>query len=138
MSDERIIFEGKIPFKVMHFSHHWIWMVLLGWNIGVLISWIQSKNQAIKITSERIILTHGILSLLSKTEENIEYYRVRDIKLQQTLFQRIVRTGTITLFSDDATAPIVAFSINKPQQYRDQIRERAKIERKRMGTIQLD
>ena len=135
MSDEFIIFEGKIPFNVVHFSHNFVWLFLLGWNIGLLISWLQSFGETIKITSQRVVLSRGVLS---KDVEEVEFYRVKDTKFQQTIFQRILGVGTITLFSDDATAPTLSFTINQPEYYREHIRECVNEERTRMGTFQLD
>ena len=135
MSDEQIIFEGKIPFKVVHFSHGLLWMLLLGWNIGMIISWLRSFGERLKITSQRVILTRGVIS---QDVEEVEYYRVKDTKYQQGILQRIFGIGTITLFSDDATAPTFTFTIHNPEYYRERIRECINVERKRMGAIQLD
>lgn len=136
MSAEDIIFEGRIPFKVVHFSHGAGWLALLGWNIGLLISWLQTFNQTIKITSQRVVLTSGVIS---QDIEEVEFYRVRDTKYhQQGILQRLLKIGTITLFSEDATAPTFSFVIHNPVYYREQIRGYIKEERKRMGTIQFD
>ena len=136
MADEDIIFEGRISFKVVHFSHGTGWLALLGWNIGLLLSWLQTFNQAIKITSQRVVLTSGVIS---QDIEEVEFYRVRDTKYQQQgILQRLLKIGTITLFSEDATAPIFSFVIHNPAYYREQIRGYVKEERKRMGTIQFD
>ncbi len=135
MFDEQIIFEGKIPFRVAHFSHSLRWLLLLGWNIGLLISWLQTFGEKIKITSQRIVLAHGVIS---QDVEEVEYYRVRDTTYQQGILQRIFRIGTITLLSDDATAPTLVFSIDNPEYYREQIRECINVERNRMGAVQVD
>jgi len=135
MSDEKIIFEGRIPFKVFHFSHGLLWLITLGWNIGLLTSLLQSLNWAMKITSQRVVLTRG---LISQNEEEVEYYRVRDTKLQQGTIQRIFGIGTITLISDDVTAPELTFPISDPQSHREQIRNFVREQRKEMGAIQID
>jgi hypothetical protein len=136
MPDEEIIFEGKIPFKIVHFSHGTRWLLLFGWNIGLIISWFQTFNKAIKITSQRVVLTSGVIS---QDIEEIEFYRVRDTKYrQQGILQRLFGIGTITLFSEDATAPTFTFAIHNPEYYREQIRGCVNMERKRMRTVQFD
>jgi len=135
MRDERIIFEGKIPFRVFHFSHGIVWLILLGWNIGVLISWLQSLGWSLRITSQRVVSTRG---LISRHDEEVEYYRVRDTSLQQRTMQRIFGIGTITLISDDVTAPELTFPINNPRGYREQIRECVRAQREEMVAIQID
>ena len=135
MSEEYLIFEGKIPFRVVHFSHNIVWFILLGWNLGLILSWLQSAGQGVKITNQRVVLSRG---LLSKEIEEVEFYRVKDTKYQQTLFQRLLNVGTITLFSDDATAPTLSFTIEQPAYYREQIRENIHAARQDMGAIQLD
>ena len=135
MSDEKIIFEGRIPFRVFHFSHGLLWLIVLGWNVGLLASLFQSLSTALRITSQRVVLIRG---LISRDEEEVEYYRVRDTKLQQGTIQRIFGIGTITLISDDVTAPELTLSINDPQSHRDLIRNFVREQRKEMRAIQID
>lgn len=135
MSDEKAIFEGKIPFKVFHFSHGLLWLILLGWNIGLLISLLQSLAWSLRITSQRVVSTRG---LISQHEEEVEYYRVRDTALRQGTIQRIFGVGTITLISDDVTAPKLTIPIDDPRNYREQIREFVREQRERMIAIQVD
>ena len=133
--EEQIIFEGRIPFRVVHFSHSLHWLLLLGWNIGLLISWLQMLNKTIKITSQRVILAYGVIS---KDMEEVEYYRVKDTRYQQSILQRIVGIGTILLFSNDITAPLLTFTITNPEYYREQIRQSVNFERKRMGAVHFN
>lgn len=136
MLDEQIIYEGKIPLKVMHLSHRVPWLLLAGWNIGLLISWLQTFGKSIKITSQRVVLTSGIIS---RDTEEVELYRVRDIShRQQGILQRLFGIGTITLFSEDTTAPTLSFTLHNPEYYRERIRECVHQERERMGIIQVD
>jgi membrane protein YdbS with pleckstrin-like domain len=133
--EEQIIFEGKIPFRVVHFSHSLRWLLLLGWNIGLLVSWVQMLGETIKITSQRVVLAYGILS---QEMEEVEYYRVKDTRYQQGVLQRLVGIGTILLFSHDPTAPLLAFTMTRPEHYREQIRRCVNVERKRMGAILVE
>jgi membrane protein YdbS with pleckstrin-like domain len=132
---EKTILDGRIPFKVFHGSHGLLWLILLGWNIGLLISLFQSLSWRIRITSQRVVLTHG---LLSQSEEEVEFYRVRDTKLQQGSIQRMFGVATITLISDDVTAPELTFSLHDPQHYREQMRQFIRQQRLELIAIQVD
>lgn len=132
---EETIYDGRIPFRAIHGSHGPIWMFLLGWNVGLLISYSSSLLWRLKLTTERAILSHG---LLSRDEEVVEYYRVRDIKFRQSIMQRVFGVGEITLISDDATSPELSFVIESPDVYRGRVRECINKRRKEMGTMQRD
>jgi len=132
---EKTIYEGQIPFRVFHGSHGFLWLIFLGWNIGLLISLFQSLSWRIKITSQRVVLTRG---LFSQTEEEVEYYRVRDTKLEQGAIQRIFGVATITLISDDVTAPELTFPIHDPQNTRQQIRDSVREQRRELIAVQVD
>lgn len=135
MVEEEIIYEGKIPFKVIYFSHEGLWYLLWGWNIGLLTSWLQTFGQLLKITTQRVVLTTGVFS---QDIEEVEYYRVHDTAYHQSFLERIVGIGTITMFSGDKTAPTFSFTIHEPAFFREQIRESVKFERRRMRSMQFD
>ena len=135
MSEERTILEGRIPFRVFHFSHGLLWLILLGWNVGLLISLYQSLSRSINITSERLILIRG---LIARDEEQVEYYRVSDTMVVQGTIQRMFGVGTLTVISDDVTAPELAIPIDAPQERRDEIRRYIREQRKKMRAIQVD
>ena len=135
MADERIIYAGRIPFKVFHGSHGVLWMIALGWNVGLLISLVQSLCWRIRITSQRVVVTRG---LLSQTQEEVEFYRVRDTRLQQGVVQRLFGVATITLISDDVTAPELTFSIHDAQNIREQVRESIREQRLELIAVQVD
>ena len=42
MPDEEVIFEGRIPFKAIHWSRNPLWLLLLGWNFGIISSLVKS------------------------------------------------------------------------------------------------
>jgi len=135
MAEEYTIFEGHAPFRVVHLSHSFWWLLLFGWNIGLILSWIHRYGESLRITSQRLIVARG---LFSKTVEEVEFYRVNDTTYSQTFGQRLLGIGRITLLSDDATAPSLSVVMAKPETYREQIRACIKEERKRMGSRQLD
>ncbi len=135
MGEELIVYEGRIPFKVVYFSHTGWWYVLWGWNFGLLTSWITTFGETIRITTQRVMVTSGIFS---KDVEEVEYYRVQDTTYHQSFVERLIGIGTITLFSRDKTAPTFSFTIHEPEYFREEIRNSMKTERRRMRTMQFD
>lgn len=130
-----MLYEGKIPFKVFHFSHGILWLLLIGWNVGIIWSWIESLGWNLKITSTRVVVLRGIVS---RNQEQVEYYRVFDSKFEQSFVQRVFHVGTITLFSDDTTAPQLTFPIMNPLEMKEKIQSHVLQQRKNMRTIQMD
>ena len=55
-----------------------------------------------KLTEEKILINTGILSI---KEEEIQLYRIMDVTLQCSLWQRIFNVGTIHCCSGDKTTP---------------------------------
>jgi hypothetical protein len=57
------------------------------------------------LTPTKLIVESG---LLNSKEEEIKLYRITDIEYSQTLFERIGKTGTITLLSNDTSSPKIS------------------------------
>ena len=98
MNPEKILYEGRIPFSAFHFSHNLLWILVLGWNIGLLSSYLARHGLHVKLTSQRVVLTRG--SFARRVEE-VEYYRVTDTTASQSIMQRLFGFGTITILSTD-------------------------------------
>ena len=72
------------------------------------------------ITSQRIKVKTG---LIGKNIEEIELLRVRDLSVQQSLFNRILGIGTLTVFSEDTSSPQLNFrNIRAAQNVKDILR----------------
>jgi uncharacterized membrane protein YdbT with pleckstrin-like domain len=57
------------------------------------------------LSEDRLFQETGFLNL---NEEEVLLYRVRDVSLSRSLWQRIFRVGTITVHSSDKTSPTLA------------------------------
>ncbi|MFZ2960314.1 MAG: PH domain-containing protein [Candidatus Ozemobacteraceae bacterium] len=132
---EEVFFEGKLPFTAVLFSFHPILVLLFGWNILLIWSYIQTFGLKIKVTSQRIILVKGFIS---QDSEEVEYYRVKDIEADQGLLHRLLGLGTITIFSDDSTSPNLTFVTPDPMNLREKIRNCVRSERAKRHTIAVD
>jgi hypothetical protein len=66
--------------------------------------WLQRGATYYRLTTQRLTILTG---LWMKTAEEIELYRVKDTRVEASLFQRFCHAGTITVISSDATTPAI-------------------------------
>lgn len=79
------------------------------------------------ITSQRIMMKTG---LIGKNVEEIELLRVRDLSVAQSMMDRILGIGSLTVFSDDASAPQLLFrKIQDAQTVKDILRKAVRDEK---------
>lgn len=72
--------------------------------------------------------------LFTTTEDQLVMYRVLDVRLKRTFWDKIFGVGTVTLFTADETnKELVLEKIKKPKQVRDLISDTAESERARLG-----
>ncbi|WP_339319487.1 PH domain-containing protein [Paenibacillus sp. FSL R10-2734] len=67
---------------------------------------IRLNTTTYTITSQRIMVKTG---LIGKNVEEIELLRVRDLSVEQSIMDRMLGIGSLTVFSDDASAPQLLF-----------------------------
>ena len=80
------------------------------------------------LTKEKLIIT---VKFLSVHEEEIRLYRIMDITLKQSLFQRIFGVGTIHCCSGDTSTPEFDIAhIKLPNKVRDILSDSVEEERK--------
>jgi membrane protein YdbS with pleckstrin-like domain len=82
--------------------------------------WLVVKNTHYELTSQRL-KTH--LGVLSKRTNEIELYRVKDSRFDQSLFLRMFGLGSVVLISSDSTTPVATInSIPDARALRERIR----------------
>ncbi len=89
------------------------------------------------LSEDRLFISVGFFSV---KDEEILLYRVRDISVQRTLWQRMFGVGTITISSSDKSTPIIVLkNIKDPLAVKELIHENVeenKINRRiRLGEI---
>lgn len=128
--EERILYEEHVPFKICYFGSLFNLVSTVLWGAGILIAYLQSRAEKVKITTERISITHGILS---KQFEEIELVRVKDISLKQNIRGTLFNFGYLTIISTDSSTPKIVLPMQKPQDWREQIRTAVRQEKDRLG-----
>lgn len=100
MSNERIEWTGT-PSQMQN----------LGWFLACLLlipipwaiwRWLVVKNTVFTLTDQRLSIRRGVFT---RVTEDLELYRVRDTRLEQTFFERMFGLGEVILFTSDASTP---------------------------------
>jgi hypothetical protein len=88
------------------------------------------------VTNQRLRVVRG---LLSRSTEEVELTRVRDVSYEQSLAQRALGIGTITVVGTDATAPMVVLhDIEEPEAVKELIRQAVQEQRRRYRVRQVE
>jgi uncharacterized membrane protein YdbT with pleckstrin-like domain len=108
MSDEQVVWVGH-PSQWRNFGWWLLGLLLipLPWAIW---KWLETRNTIYTLTDQRLKFTRGVLS---KTTEDLELYRVRDTKFQQSFWERMLGLGEIELYTTDETTTVVSLPFIK-------------------------
>lgn len=98
--------------------------------------WLALKCTRYTLTTQRFRIASGVLT---KTFDDLELYRVKDLTMAQSVVQRIVNLGTIRMLTSDATTPVLTLhSIPDALAVRDAIRDEVERCRRERGVRELD
>lgn len=116
-------------------SSTWGWLrgTLAGWltlllclaGVGLLIvawKWLANLGTTYELTEDRLILHKGIFA---KSIDEIELYRVKDIRIDFTLVNEWAGIGTISIVSSDETTrdgPLVIRDVEDARARREKLR----------------
>jgi len=117
------------PTPTVEESEHEVWR---GTPDPVL-SPVAARTTRYMLTTERLKVASG---LLGRKGEQIELYRVRDIKVDKSLTQRARKRGDVIISSADSTAPVLALeSVSDPDAVAEMLRRHVGEARKRRGVV---
>ena len=119
------------------------WGTLLACLIGVGfviigVRWLKNRSASYEITDQRLIVRRGILF---KTIDEIELYRIKDVRLGYSLLNQMTDIGTIILTSSDRTTAGGEFILRDIPMARDRregLRKLVDRARQRRGVRELD
>ena len=78
------------------------------------------RSTEYKLTSQRFFLKKG---LIAQDLEEVELFRVKDVKSNQGILQRIIGIGDIMILSTDDSAPeLLLLGVRRPMEIKEQIR----------------
>lgn len=111
--------------------------MLIGFVI-IAVKWFQNLATTYEITEDRLILHRGIFN---KSIDEIELYRVKDIRIDFSLIQQWAGIGTITLVSSDETTgstPFVIPDVELAKERREKLRDLVNAARRLRGVREID
>lgn len=104
----------------------------------VLVKWVQNLAATYEITEERLIIRRGIIM---KSVDEIELYRIKDVRIDFSLLNQIAGIGRITISSSDETTrdgDLVIPEIQKAQERREQLRRLVDAARQKRRVREID
>ena len=104
----------------------------------VLWKWIQNMAAKYEITPERLIVRRGILF---KSIDEIELYRIKDVRMDFSLLNQWAGIGNICLASSDETTRVgdlVMPHVEKARARREELRRLVDAARQRRGVREID
>lgn len=132
-------------------SSTWGWLrgTLLGWltlllclvGVGfliILVQWIRFLDVTYELTEDRLILRKGIFV---KSIDEIELYRVKDVRMDFTLINQWAGIGTIGIDSSDETTragALVMRYIERAAERREEMRRLVDAARQKRRVRELD
>ena len=104
----------------------------------LLVEWVRNLAATFEVTEERVIVHRGIIF---KSIDEIELYRVKDVRLDFTLINQWAGIGTLCVSSSDETTrggDLLLPHVEKARERREQIRRLVDTARQRRGVRELD
>jgi uncharacterized membrane protein YdbT with pleckstrin-like domain len=91
--------------------------------IVLIAAWIKLRSTMYRVTNQRVLVEQGVFA---KTVDEIDLRYVDDSAFTQSLVERMLGIGSVTLVSSDKTSPrYVLRSIKDPRGVRETIRAQA-------------
>ncbi|RYD50639.1 MAG: PH domain-containing protein [Sphingomonadales bacterium] len=104
----------------------------------VVVKWVQNLAITYEVTEDRLILHRGIVV---KSIDEIEMYRIKDVRIDFTIVNQTANLGTITITSSDETtrdAPLVLRHIDQARARREKLRTLVDTARRNRGVREID
>lgn len=120
-----------------HYGPWWVPLILLLAAIALAaVPLLSARSIHYRITNYRIDYERG---LLAKNIDTLELWHVEDLHFHQTLMDRILNVGDITVISRDDTLPKLAIrGIPNPRPLFETLKQRVIAVKRQRGVIKMD
>lgn len=122
---------------ILGYSNYLLALVLV--SLGIVgWRWLENMGAKYEITEERLILRRGIVS---KSIDEIELYRIKDVRIDFSLINQIAGIGRITIASSDETTrtgDLVLRDIERAQARRETLRRLVDAARQKRRVREID
>ena len=104
----------------------------------IVVKWFANLAATYELTSERLIIRRGIIF---KSIDEVELYRVKDIRIDFSLLNQIAGIGRITITSSDETTKyldLVMPDVKQARERREQLRRLVDTARQKRRVREID
>jgi uncharacterized membrane protein YdbT with pleckstrin-like domain len=126
-----------IVLAVMGYGLYFLGLVVVSLLI-ILWRWFENMAAKYEVTEERLIIRRGIIS---KSIDEIELYRIKDIKIDFSLINQVAGIGRLTIASSDETTrdgDLVIAGIDRAQERRETLRRLVDAARQKRNVREID
>lgn len=123
---------------VMAMSGAWIFglILIIIAAVVVFVPILLTRSVRYRISNYRIDFERG---LLSRTIDTLELWHVDDIQFHQSLSDRVLGVGTISVLSDDHTTPnLIIRGLPRPRPIFESLKQRVIAVKRQRGVIKMD
>jgi len=117
----------------------WIFPAMLVAGLVILaVKYLDYLATTYELTADRLILNKGIIA---KSIDEIELYRIKDVRIDFTIINQMADIGRITITSSDETtrkAPLVIRDVAQARARREKLRELVDAARRQRGVREID
>lgn len=115
------------------------WLALSLIAIGILVwRWFENLASKYEVTEERLIIRKGIIA---KSVDEIELYRVKDVRINFSIINQIAGIGTLSISSSDETTrdgDLVIRDVERAQARREEMRRLVDTARQKRRVREVD
>ena len=122
---------------LMGYGLYWLGLSALALAI-ILWKWFENMAAKYEITEERLIVRRGIIS---KSIDEIELYRIKDVRIDFSIINQLAGIGRITISSSDETTrdgDLVLSSIERARERRETLRRLVDTARQKRRVREID
>jgi uncharacterized membrane protein YdbT with pleckstrin-like domain len=136
--DETPVWTGG-PSQAVHFWTYVVCALLCVLVVPIFLAawkYVVTRCTVFELTTERLLITTGVLS---RSTDQFELYRVKDIRYPEPFLKRLFGLGTITLITSDKSNPeLVLPAIVDGKTVKELIRRNVELCRDRKRTREID
>ena len=115
------------------------WLALSVVALGILLwRWFENLASKFEVTEERLIIRRGIIA---KSVDEIELYRIKDVRINFSIINQIAGIGTICISSSDETTrdgDLVIRDVERAQARREELRRLVDTARQKRRVREVD
>jgi len=101
-----------------------------------LVPWLRVKAIGYRITNYRIDYEKG---LIGRTIDTLELWHIDDVRFRQSIWDRLVGVGNITVASDDESTPLLELrSLPNSKSLFETLKQRVIAVKRQRGVIKMD